>query len=732
MLGGFFFDWRNNQKPFTSLTFERGVDECNLSEHSPVHLSCARVSGDFLPTLGISPALGRNFLAEEDEPNGPKVALISNGLWLNRFNRDPGVLNKLIDIDGSSTRIIGVLPKDFEMPRLQAADIVFPAAIDVAAQHTVNGGIGYPMWAFARLKPGVSIQQASSELQPLFQDTLNSIPSDIRKDFHPVVRSLRDRQMQDAYLVAWVLLGAVLSMLAIASANVASLFMARAASRERELAVRSALGASRVRLIRLTLTEAVLLALIGATCGVVLAEMLLRIFVAIAPTGMPFLAKASVDLRIVFISVLFALLCAVLIGVIPAFEKPRMAALAARPATSRTHARLRRGLVVAQIAISVVLLISSNLLFKSFRNLKNQDLGMQTYNVIRVRIPLSRGRYPTAAAYMDFFLRTESALRHLPGIGAVGLSDSLPPDGWHSEKRLATLTVEGKESPSTKTADIVVNRTVTPDYFRALHIPILEGRRFREEDRNSREHIMVISRLLALRLFGGEDPVGQHIQTGRDTPVYTVVGVARDVKNEGLAGQVAPEYYILRNNLPETWNEHCVFLIETSLSPEIVTPWLRSQITGIDPTVPVEFESLSKSVGKLADQSRFETALLGFFAICGMLMALIGLYGVISFVATQRTQEIGVRMALGASRFDILRLIVMEGVRLIALGLSLGLGAALIVTQFLKGLLFNVASRDAESFVGLVMLLAIVALAAILIPARAAMKVEPNSALRYE
>ena len=286
-LGSFFFEWRDSQQPFQSVTFEQGTNECNLSESNPVHLQCARIAQNFLPTFGVSPQLGRNFTPEEDQPNGPKVALISDGLWLSRYSRDPGVLNKIIQIDDHPFRIVGVLPANFEMPRLQPADIVRPAQVDVAAQHSVNAGIGYPMWAFARLKPGVTVAQAQAEMQPLFLHTQQWIPAQFRKEFRFQVRSIRDRQMQDAYTAAWVLLGAVFVVLLIACANVASLFSARGASRERELAVRSALGAGRGRLVRQTLTEAILLSATGATAGCLLSEVLLRVFIAIASYWRP-------------------------------------------------------------------------------------------------------------------------------------------------------------------------------------------------------------------------------------------------------------------------------------------------------------------------------------------------------------------------------------------------------------------------------------------------------------
>ena len=740
-LGAFFYEWRDSQRPFAAVTFERGVSTCNLTETNPVHLSCADVAQNFLPTLGISPVLGRNFLPEEDLPNGPKVALISDGLWLSRFNRDAGVLDKSIEIDGHPVRIVGVLPKDFEMPRLQPTDVLLPAALDIAAQHTVNSGLGCPLWAFARLKPGVSVAQAKAELEPLFLHTQQWIPPQIRQDFHLQVRSIRDRQMEEAYLVAWVLLGAVLAVLLIACANVASLFSARGAARERELAVRSALGASRGRLIRQTLTEAILLAVAGAAAGCLLAGILLRVFVAIAPTSVPFLAQARLDLRIVLFTVLVSLLCAALFGILPALEKPNAMALVARSTRSGAHARLRRVLVAAQIAVSVVLLSGAGLLVRSFWNLEQQSLGIETRHVLTVRVPLNWERYTTDQAYLDFFARAEAALRRLPGVTAVGISDSLPPDGnsWHNGGRFDELFVAGRPRTPAGTGGTVVERSVTPDYFRVLQIPIQEGRGFTEEERGSSGDFMILSKLLAARLFPQGDAVGQHIQLptyqpyfALNGPVYTIVGVAGNVKNAGLTGQDDPEYYTLRHNRGEEWRGHCVLLLETALPAAVVAPWVRSQIAQLDATAPVEIETLHGQVSQLADRPRFETALLGFFAFCGLLMAVIGLYGVIAFMAAQRTQEIGVRMALGATRVDILRLIAGEGLRLIVLGGVLGLGAALAAAQLLKSLLYNVGTHDPLVYAAVALLLAVVALMATLIPARAAMRVEPVEALRFE
>jgi putative ABC transport system permease protein len=742
MLGGFFYEWRDNQKPFASLTFERGVNECNLTEANPVHLQCAVVAQNFLPTLGIAPALGRNFSPDEDLPNVAKVALISHGLWLSRFNRDPAVLNKTIMVDEHPVRIIGVLPQDFEMPRLQPADIVVPAQMDVAAQHTVNSGIGFPMWAFARLKPGVSVQQASDELQPLYQHTQQWIPKEIRQDFHLQVRSIRDRQMQEAYQVAWVLLGAVFAVLLIACANVASLFSARGLARERELAVRSALGASRTRLIRQTLTEGLLLAIAGAATGCLLAEILLRIFIAIAPSGLPFLAQAQLDTRIILFTVLLALLCAAIFGIVPALQKPNVTRLVAKQTSSTLHARLRRFLVAAQIAISVVLLSGAGLLLQSFRNLEHQNLGMKTRHVLTVHVPLNGDRYsPSAPAYMDFYLRAEKAFQSLPGVNTVGMTNSLPPDAnsWHDGMRYSDIVVAGKPHTPPRTGGTVVLRSVTPGYFRVLQIPILEGPGFTEEDRQSTGHLVILSQLLASRLFPEANAIGQHIQRALfnpylilDGPVYTIVGIAGNVKNAGLAGQDDPEFYMLKTSHPEGWDGHHFFLLDAAFPASVVAPWIRTQVAHLEPNAPVEIEALSRDVDKLADRPRFETALLGFFAACGLLMAIIGLYGVISYVATQRTQEIGVRMAVGATRADILRLIAMEGVRLIVLGGVIGLGAAVAAAQLLKSLTFHVGPRDPATYIAVVSLLGLVALAATLIPARAAMRTDPGEALRHE
>ncbi|WP_263357111.1 ABC transporter permease [Acidicapsa ligni] len=745
MLGGFFYEWRDNQKPFEAMASQStGPTSCVLAESIPTQLNCISAQAGFLPMLGILPVLGRNFLPEEDRPNGPRVALITYGLWKSHYGLDPRILNRLITVDGSPMRVVGVLPKEFELPTLQAADVIMPLAlVEAEKQRTQNGGIGQPMRAFARLKPRVSITQAKAEMEPLFIHTQETfIPAEVRKDFHLSIRSLRDRQTEDVQLVAWVLLGSVLAVLLIACANVASLMMARGAARERELAVRSALGASRGRLIRQTLTEAFLLSMVGATAGLALAQGLLMVFIAMAPTSVPFLDKAHLDLRTAGFTVLLALVSGVFFGLIPALQKPRSVALSARMTHSGRHAFLRLGMVVGQIAISMILLSGAALLLRSFQKMETQNLGVQTRGVMTARISLPGVRTEPIAGLVskkgqtqkDIFLQVEAAVRRLPGVGAVGWSDSFPPGGgWQNSRMYSDFAVVGKSRSSERSGGLVRLRGVTPDYFRALNIPIVRGGGFTEEERGSSELFMVLSRLLASRLFPGEDPIGRRIGMGSDGTTYTVVGVAENVRNGGLSEQDIPEAYWLRRNVAEDWGVPVpVMVFDTVLAPATVSPWVRSQIAHLEPMAPIEIETLNERVSKLADRPRFETALLGFFALTGLSMAVIGLYGVTSFLATQRTQEIGVRMALGANRADILRLIVHEGARLLLLGAAIGVSASLALTQLLKSLLFDIGPRDPATLGAVTLLLAVVALAATLIPARSAMQTDPMEALRCE
>jgi putative ABC transport system permease protein len=743
VMGNFYSDWRANQRPFEAVTSEStGPWECDLTERSSAQLSCESVEGNLLSTLGVSPVRGRNFLPEESRAGGPNVALISYGLWLNRFALDQGILNKTINIDGQSVQVVGVLPKDFEMPRLESADVLYPFQVDEVANRKANGGYGSPRRIFARLKPAVTVVQAQQEMEPLFQESLKQVPADIRKQMHLMVRSMRDKQMQDVRVTAWVLFGTVLAVLLIACANVASLLMARGAARRRELAVRSVLGASRGRLVVQTLTEAMLLALSGAGAGILLAEGLLRLFVAIAPANVPYLNQVHLDLRIVGFAVLVSMLCGLLFGLAPAFEKPSAEMLAGRSGRNATRATLRQWLVVAQIAASMVLLTGAMLLMRSFWKLEHEQLGIRADRILTVSVTLGSYNYGTPQRRMAFFHELEKRLRFGPGVSDVALSDSVPPEDFHNGgQRIEDIVVEGRPRPHEASGELVKFRRVSPDYFRTLNIPIVRGESFTDAERGSKEHFVILSNKLAGRLFPGQDALGQRMQMGSgdaNPASYTVVGVAADVKNGGLTGEELPEYYRLRRDQAEDWEccghwgQTAVVILRSSLPAEALSPWIRTQAAAIDPALPVDIATMRQRVSKLADGPRFQTLLVGFFAVTGLVLAVIGLYGVISFLVAQRTQEIGVRMALGSTRSGILWLVCGRTLRLILWGTGVGLVAALTVSRVLGSLLYEVGSRDPLSFAAVTLVLIAVALMATLIPARSAARVDPMVALRCE
>lgn len=733
VLGGWYYDWREQQTPFQAITSTVGVDQCDLTQQNPARLSCAAVESSFLPTLEVAPLLGRNFTADEDRPNAPPVALLSYSLWRSHFGGDPAIVGKTISLDGQATRVLGVLPKAFEFPTLERTDVVVPQALDEAAQRKTPPG--RVLFAFARLKPGMTLEQASAALQPLFQQALNQAPPPFRKEIHLRVRSLRDRQVHDTRLAAWIMLAAVIAVLLIACANVASLLLARAAAREREWAVRSALGASRARLIRQTLTESLLLAVGGAIAGMLLAFALLRAFVAIAPEGVPFLSRAGLDLRIAGFAVVVSLFCGILFGVVPALQAPRAEALAGRASPGFSRHQLRQSLVVAQIAVSMILLASAGLLVRSFWNLLNQPLGMRASSIVTATIALGEQHYPKPEQQMAFFQQLEARLRRLPGVNVLALSDTLPPGGWHHNQVLASIRVAGRPLPAEGTGGLVTWRWVTPGYFAALDIPLLQGRAFHEDDRSSNDHLIVVSQALADLMFPGQNPIGQHLQPGLQGPWATVVGVVGNVKNSGLSGEDEPEFYRLRRNRVEDWSDWrrgCTVILKTSAAPGATADWLRSEVATLDPTVPVEIATMQQHVNNLADRPRFESALFGLFAFVGVLLAAIGIYGVISFMVTQRTQEIGVRMALGATRGDVLKLVTANGVRLVAIGGLAGLLTSLLISRSLASLLFGIRPDDPLTFATVAMLLVLVALVATWIPARSATRIDPLEALRYE
>jgi putative ABC transport system permease protein len=736
LTGKFYLDWQADHKPFATMASQGDAPHpCDLVENHPAELGCVTFQAGLLPLLGISPVLGRNFLPEEDTPHGPPVVMISYGLWQGHYGDDPQIIGREINIDGNLARVVGVLPRDFHFPTLEPADVVQPMALDPTAQNTANGGFGIPMLAFARLKPGVSLAEAQAEMQPVFDRENAWLPPPARALTRLSIRPLREREVGDVRKIAWILLGAVAAVLMIACANVAGLLVARGAAREREMAVRTALGASRWRLVRQGLTEALLLTLAGAAAGLTLAEGLLRVFVALAPAGVPFLSKAHLDLRIAAFTVVLALACGVVFGMATALHRPDGLLVNARSTLSRRHVRLRRVLVMGQIAASVVLLAGAALLLRSFQRIEDQRLGFTTHGVMTAQIALPGFRYNTEAKWLEFHLQVQQAVRRLPGVTAVAMSDSVPPGGWQGQLRYSDLAVEGRPHTAPGVGGWIATRRVTQEYFRALDISVIRGRGFTGQDSNGEMRLVVLSRLAAARLFPGEDPIGKRfsmVGPGSNT-WFTVAGVAEDAKNTGLIGEERPEMYFLRKDVAGDWSDRRAVLVIGSALPEAtVAGWVQAAVHNLDPTVPVEMVPLAQAVDKLADQPRFETALLGFFALMGLAMAAVGIYGILAYLTSQRIHEIGVRMALGATRGNILGLIARDGLRMVLAGGVLGLAAALGLAHVLRALLYQTSTYDTLAFVVVPVVLCVVAGAAVLLPARAGMKVEPTVALRYE
>jgi predicted permease len=739
-LGGGYYIWKDHQTPFESFSSWSGVNLCELSEVNPARLACAFMESDFLPTFGVSPLRGRNFTADEDVPNAPRIGLISYGLWKNRYGLSENILGRTMSIDGEDTRIVGVLPQDFELPNLQHADVVLPQRLDEAVQRRSNPG--RVLFTFARLKPGVSIPQAIAQLQPLFQDSLNSAPPRFRSEVHLLVRSIRDYQVHDARLTAWVLLGAVLAVLLIAGANVSGLLLARAAERESEFAIRKSLGASRWRLLSQMLTEALLLSILGIIVGCGVGWALLKVFVSLAPKGIPYIDQAHLDGRVLGFAIAIALLSGIAFGSAPLWSVELLRERVFRNVTGAGRARARQALLVAQLSVTLMLLAAAGLLLRTERNLQARTLGIRTGQVVTATVHFGRVRYPDGVRRLQFANQLEDRLKQIPGVNAIAVSDTVPPGGLEHDQILGSIAIAGRPKPEGGTGGRVAWRWVSPGYFSTLGIRITRGQDFTEEERQSTDHFVILSESMAARLFPGEDPIGQHVDLNSNGVWYTVVGVAADAKNGGLATESEPEYYRLRRNRAEDWNggfaaagggiAPASFILGTPASAQALASLIRSTVATVDNAMPVELQTMGERVSSLAERPRFEAALLSLFAVLAIALAAIGLYGVLAFIVSRRSQEIAVHMALGAGKQQIIALIGREGIRMMGLGILLGGIGTLSISRAFRALLFGVSANDVATLVSAVTVLALVGLIAMWVPLRRAISVDPMQALRYE
>lgn len=736
LFGDGYFDLRRTQTPFSSISsFVAGSSSCDLTETDPVRLDCMQFERSFLPMLGRAPLIGRNFSAQEDRPKGPRSALMSYALWRGRFGGDPSVVGRVISLDGQPITIAGVLPADFELPTAATADLYLPAQSNEATEHA-----GRAYRVFARLKPGVSIEQARAALEPEFERAIVShVPAAFRKEVHLRIRSLRDRQTGSARLASWVLLAAVCAVLLIACANIANLLLARSTARHRELAVRAALGAGRVRLMRQALTEAALLGLTGGAAGLGVAWALLRLFISIAPAGILRLEEASLDHRVLLFAAVAAIVSALLFGLGPALRQPRAELLGGWRSRGAPRTIVREWLVAGQIAVSIVLLTGAGMLLRSLWKLEAAPLGLQTEHVIAAQVVLGQQGYNTADRTIGFYNDLEARVRQLPGVTSAAISDSLPPYGGERGRPFAALRVEGKPPFQQGFGGMVKWRYVTPGYLETLGIPMVRGRAFTYEDQSAGEQAVILSESLARKLFPNGGAIGGRLVIDG---ACTVVGIAQDTRDGGPFRPVEPEYYVVRRHTPDAvfrnqaaggpgWRRAFIS-VRTPMDPRIMSEWIRREVAQLDPRLPVTIETMQQRVAKLAQRPRFNAFVLTLFAGVGVLLAMIGLYGVMAFLVGQRTAEIGVRMALGATPGAITKLILSRAALWTGIGIAGGIVGSLMMSRLLRTLLFEVPERDPWTYGAVVCLLIAIALGAAWIPSRRAARIEPMTALRCE
>ncbi|HEV2915215.1 MAG TPA: ABC transporter permease [Pyrinomonadaceae bacterium] len=694
----------------------------------------ANVPADIFPLLRAKPAMGRTFTREEDVPGGPSVVVISQGLWQRRFGSDPAIIGKEIKLSNKGYTVIGVMASDFRFPiRSEKPDFWIPlsSSPSYTASKDIRGNRS--LRVVARLKPGVTIAQAQSEFQTIarrleeqYPDTntgLNFNPMPLHED---IVGGIRPALL--------VILGAVGFVLLIACANVANLLLARAAARHKEIAIRTALGASRMRVVRQLLTESVLLALVGGGLGLLIAMWGVDLLVAASPAALPRVREIGLDARVLGFTAAVALLTGILFGLAPALQSSRLdlnesLKEGGRGSTeSLRRNRVRSLLVVSEVALSLVLLIGAGLLIRSFVYLLNVSPGFDTQAILTVDLPLSRSKYPTGEQQAAFVEQAIERTRQTPGVASVAAVNIVPLSG---NGRQSSFTVEGRPVPPGQEPDAEVS-TVTPDYFQTMGIPLRKGRVFTMRDRKDAPPVLVVSETFARRFFPGEEAVGKRLVIDDEQPPYEIVGIVGDIRHKGLETESYPEYYLSYFQSPER-QVNLMVRAAPPADPASIRTSVRNTIKQMDKDQLIwDSKTMQQLLEDSVSRQRFNMLLLGIFAALALVLAAVGIYGVMSYSVTQRTHEIGIRIALGAQTGDVLRMVVRQGMTLALVGVGLGLIAAYLVTRVMGSLLYGVTATDAVTFGVVSVVLAGIALLACLIPARRATRVDPMVALRYE
>jgi putative ABC transport system permease protein len=735
-----FIDWRRRAASFESMSVY-AVRNMNVATNGgePERLSGAATSTTFFDVLGVSPVLGRGFTAADAEPGQSNVVVLGYGLWQRRFAGAANVLGQSMRINGTAHAVVGVMPATVNFPA--RAELWIASAYDLppsgGGDPRENRGMHY-LRGIARLRPGVTVATASAELDTIGQQLARAYP-DTNDNFTPVATPLQDVLVRSARTPLLVLLGAVLCVLHIVVANVANLLMARATVRGRELAIRAALGAGREVLVRQLLTESVLLAVIGGAFGVLLAFWGVDLILALEPGEIPRVAPIAVDGQALAFAVALSVLTGLLFGVVPAWQasRPELQSTlkdASRGTTGDGHRHIARmGLVLAEVALSLVLLVGAGLLFRSLMSLLNVPLGFSSARITTMQVaPTGEGyRSPDQAiAYWD---RVQERLRALPGVEKVALTNSMPMSGSIS---VLSYGAEGKPKLPPSQSPVAHFASVSPDYFATLGIPVLQGREFTSSDAVKSPRVIIVNEAMVRREWAGQNPIGQRItfgppEEGSDDPEWLeVVGVVGNTRQYGVDQEPVPTIYVPHTSAPA---QALTIMVRSAGDPVTVAGSARAALQGIDSSLPIaRMRPLDEVIGASLTQRRFNLTLLAVFAGIALVLALAGIYGTVSYAVAQRTQELGIRSALGATRGDVLRLVLWDGLKPIAIGLVLGLAGAFVLRRTLDRLVYGITTSDPATFIALPLLLATVAVIASLIPALRAAKVDPMTALRVD
>jgi putative ABC transport system permease protein len=727
-----FTEWRNQNRVFEDLVAYTGGSFNLAGSAAPERVDGIAVSASFFPVLGIEPAFGRAFSDEENQPGRNKVAVIGHDLWKRAFNSDTNILGKSLKLDEESYTVVGVMPEGFRF--VMKADLVTPVEIDPTYRRNSF------LRVIARLKSDSTIEQAKAEMEVIAGrlDEANPRQSSLFKRLGADLLPLHELTAKNSRLALVVLSSAVGFVLLIACANLANLLLARASTRRKEMAIRAAVGARRLHLIRQMLIESVLLSLAGGAAGLLLAAWGIDLLLDFAPPTLPRVNAIGIDVSVLGFTFLISVGTGLLFGLVPALQASRLSLTEALKEGARTsHAGfiglgLRSLLVVGQVALALVLLICAGLMLNSFVRLLDVDKGFNADNLLTLNVALPE-TYRTKEQIKNFYQETLQRIESLPGVANAGLVGQLPLGGM---MLTGDFLIEGQPPlPEGTFADKIV---ASQDYFRAMRIPLVAGRRFGDGDVNNSKGVVIINGSFARKFFEGDDVVGKRLSLDEDPkgqPIWReIVGIVGDVKQKGLASDLQPAIFLPYTQTSNLfWLRYTTFVARTDVEPTTLAAAVQHEIQRVDPNLPLyDIKTMRQVISDSVSDPRFNALLLAVFAGLALVLATVGIYGVVSYSVTQRTREMGIRQALGADRRDIMRLVMGQGLRMALAGIALGVALAFAVTRVIESFLFGVRATDTATFIVLPVILAGVALGACYVPARRATKVDPMEALRYE